>query len=62
MLEQNTPVIGNLMTKSYSPERHGELHNFDIAIIVSNSGFNGNEHILFQNAVENKFNLGVYES
>lgn len=36
--------------------------NFDIAIIVSNSGFNGNEHILFQNAVENKFNLGVYES
>ncbi|KAI4559475.1 hypothetical protein MJG53_018001 [Ovis ammon polii x Ovis aries] len=36
--------------------------NSDIAIVASSSGFDGNEHILFQNAVENKLNLGVYVS
>ena len=36
--------------------------NSDMAIVVSSSGFDGNEHILFQNSVENKLNLGVYES
>ena len=30
--------------------------------IISNSGFDGHEHILLQNALGNKLNLGVCES
>ena len=46
------------MTKSHSPKRYDKLRS-DVAIAIPSSGFDGNEHVLFQNALGNKLNLGI---
>ena len=62
MLEKNTQSLEVLWPNLTALKGMVNHANSDIAIVACSSGFDGNEHILFQNAVEHKLNLGVYVS